>query len=106
MYNSSRSSTPPNQLNSNTNIQNSSSSTISPSPNSTPSPRSSSSNSRASYSASIPKNPETVMCDKYSESNDLTATATSNIQLNCTDDLTTQVDYYLNEVSNFLFVYF
>lgn len=32
------------------------------------------------------------------ESNDLSATAVSNIQLNLTDDLMTQVDYYLNEV--------
>jgi hypothetical protein len=29
----------------------------------------------------------------------LAATAISNIQLNYTDDLMTQVDYYLNEVS-------
>lgn len=30
--------------------------------------------------------------------NDVNATAISSIRLNCTDDLTTQVDYYLNEV--------
>ena len=35
--------------------------------------------------------------------NDVNATAISSIRLNCTDDLTTQVDYYLNEVS-FLFL--
>ena len=34
-----------------------------------------------------------------SDSNDLAATAISNIQLNNTDDLMTQVDYFLNEVS-------
>ncbi len=104
MYNSSRSSTPPNQLNSNLNMAHSSSSTLSTSPNSTLSPSSSSSNSRTSYAPSLSKQPETVICDNYSESNDLTATATSNIQLNCTDDLTTQVDYYLNEVS-FSFIF-
>ena len=36
---------------------------------------------------------------KPSDNNDLAATAISNIQLNYTDDLMTQVDYYLNEVS-------
>lgn len=92
VYNSSRSSTPPNLINTSNNLRDHSSSTLSPSPNSTPSPSSSASNSRTSYSCLKPE------VDKYSESNDLTATATSNIQLNCTDDLTTQVDYYLNEV--------
>jgi hypothetical protein len=32
------------------------------------------------------------------------ATAISSVRLNCTDDLTTQVDYYLNEVINLIYV--
>lgn len=94
VYNSSRSSTPPNLSTSTNNLHCPSNSTLSPSPNSTPSPSSSSSNS--CYSSSC--GGKQAQVDKFSDSNDLTATATSNIQLNCTDDLTTQVDYYLNEV--------
>lgn len=100
LYNSSRSSTPPNLTTAHTNnmsINNNSTSTINPSPNSSVSASlESPNNSRSSYSSAKPE-----LADKYSDSNqDLTATATSNIQLNNTDDLTTQVDYYLNEVKS------
>jgi hypothetical protein len=45
---------------------------------------------------------------RASKDSDLIATAVSNLQLNCTDDLMTQVDYYLNEVNMFAlcFVFF
>ncbi len=43
---------------------------------------------------------------RASNDSDLIATAVSNVQLNCTDDLMTQVDYYLNEVNIFAFCLF
>ena len=46
-----------------------------------------------------PPNDNVIAPFRPSESNDLAATAISNIQLNHTDDLMTQVDYFLNEVS-------
>jgi len=39
---------------------------------------------------------------RASNDSDLIATAVSNVQLNNTDDLMTQVDYYLNEVNKYL----
>jgi len=58
----------------------------------------SSSSSNATKSAAAPVK-DTIVPFKPSDSNDLAATAISNIQLNHTDDLMTQVDYFLNEVS-------
>lgn len=48
---------------------------------------------------SLVKEDSIVEIIKQNETNDLAASAVSNIQLNLTDDLTTQVDYYINEVS-------
>ena len=59
---------------------------------------SSSSNATKSAAAAAPVK-DTIVPFKPSDSNDLAATAISNIQLNPTDDLMTQVDYFLNEVS-------
>jgi hypothetical protein len=53
--------------------------------------------------APVAKAPTTSTGHHNNEMNDLTATAVSNIQLNLTDDLMTQVDYCLNEVSDFSF---
>jgi hypothetical protein len=68
---------------------------------------SSSSSTNATKSASAAPVKDTIVPFKPSESNDLAATAISNIQLNPTDDLMTQVDYFLNEVSwiKFFLVY-
>jgi hypothetical protein len=98
VYNSSRSSTPSN-LNNNTKVENN--------------------NTNHNYSNNNNMSNEDIRQDSYIEYNDsnqnsknsyqsllkpnnedtdLTATAVSSIQLNCTDDLTTQVDYYINEV--------
>lgn len=50
---------------------------------------------------SIKQSNETQQLNNDSANNDVNATAISSIRLNCTDDLTTQVDYYLNEVIKF-----
>ena len=79
VYNSSRSSTPSNNNSADT------------------APYSGSSTNSRSSCASSSLKPSSDLVN-FADSHDLTATAVSNIQLNCTDDLTTQVDYYLNEV--------